>query len=374
MTDFAGYSLDDVPACVVVTQDDGTIVGLNAEWTAEFDAPIGASIFDLVSRAGKIFLQTHILPTLFKDGRIDEIYLKLRHSNQMEEPVLLNARRSFIAGETSIIWSIFIAKERRKMEAELLRRKDHAEDMAKTIEQTAKELARSNDLLSVFSRMVAHDLKAPIGHINVLSELLSTKVNHITDPKTLEYIKLLRDNSRSTIRLVDDLLRYSLMGEKHGDFKNIDIEPFLNEVFELSAAPRSFQLSYLGDIKRINTLYVPIELILRNLINNAIKHRERDDGAIKVSIFDRGENFEIIVEDDGPGIAPEYHDMIFGQFNEPPKASGPLGTGLGLYMVKNTIDAYGGSIRVISDTDQGAQFVISWPKEEALKRFVHASD
>ncbi|MCB0085279.1 MAG: ATP-binding protein, partial [Caldilineaceae bacterium] len=109
---------------------------------------------------------------------------------------------------------------------------------------------------------------------------------------------------------------------------------------------------------------IPLELTLRNLIGNAVKHHHRAEGKIKVTAKDQGEFIEFTISDDGPGIAQEYHDRIFGMFQTLRSRDEVEGSGLGLAIVKKTIESRGGIIAVESQLGKGATFRFTWPKEE----------
>src|SRR5690606_26155692 len=112
---------------------------------------------------------------------------------------------------------------------------------------------------------------------------------------------------------------------------------------------------------------LPLEQVLMNLIGNAIKHGhvDRPGVTIEVSARDIGEAVEFTISDDGPGIAPEYQDRVWGIFQTLVSRDKVEGTGVGLALVKKIVERRGGRVSVESAPDQGATFRFVWPKHDS---------
>jgi signal transduction histidine kinase len=121
----------------------------------------------------------------------------------------------------------------------------------------------------------------------------------------------------------------------------------------------------------IYTERVPLETVLRNLVGNAIKHHDRPEaGHVRISATEQegaqagdqtGRWVEFTVEDDGPGIDPQHHERIFQIFQSLKPRDQVEGSGMGLAVVKKTVENQGGSIMVRSDGQQGSTFRFTWP-------------
>ncbi len=108
---------------------------------------------------------------------------------------------------------------------------------------------------------------------------------------------------------------------------------------------------------------VPLEMVLRNLISNALKHHHHPQtGQVTVSATEQATFVEFAITDDGPGIAPQYHDRIFQMFQTLKPRDQVEGSGMGLATVKKLVESYGGNIHVDSRAGQGATFRFTWPK------------
>ena len=114
---------------------------------------------------------------------------------------------------------------------------------------------------------------------------------------------------------------------------------------------------------RLYTERVPLETVLRNLVGNAVKHHDRPhEGFVRVAAEDLGDWVQFSVTDNGPGIAPQHHERIFQIFQSLKPRDVVEGSGMGLAVVKKTVEGQGGRIELISDVGEGSTFRFTWPK------------
>jgi signal transduction histidine kinase len=370
-------SIDDVPICIVVSRVDFQILQSNQLWDEHFGVsskPDRADSFlDRFSKASQIFLQTHIFPMLLKNGAITEIFVMLRDKHDQETPVLLNAKIKLEDDEKHIIWSFFIERERRKLEEELIYRKSKSEEAALLLKKTSDELERSNKAMGEFASVVTHDLKAPLRHIMMVSEIFLSGEFGDLDEQSKQMLNLLSKGVVQAGQLVDDLHTYSMVGKNHGEFQELKLSEFLQSIFDLYPVTNEFILSAELGIEKINTLHVPLALILRNLVSNAIKYHNKPGGFVKVKCKELDEHYLFSVIDDGPGIAVENQEMAFRELKRLLTSEQNSGSGLGLSLVKKTLEIYGGDIELISSEGEGATFQFSWPKDDVLNRTINKS-
>lgn len=370
-------SIDDVPICIVVSRVDFQILQSNLLWNEHFGASskpdLADSFLDRFSKASQIFLQTHIFPMLLKNGAITEIFVMLRDKHDQETPVLLNAKIQLEDDEKHIIWSFFIARERRKLEEELIYRKSKSEEAALLLKKTSDELERSNKAMGDFASVVTHDLKAPFRHIKMVSEIFLSGEFGDLSKQSEQMLNLLSKGVVQAGQLVDDLHAYSMVGKNHGDFQELKLSEFLQSIFDLYPVTNEFTLTAELGIEKLNTLHVPLALILRNLVSNAIKYHDKPRGFVKVNCEELNEHYLFSVTDDGPGIAAKNQEMVFRELKRLPTSDQNSGSGLGLSLVKKTLETYGGDIELISSEGEGATFQFSWPKDDVLNRTINKS-
>jgi signal transduction histidine kinase len=248
----------------------------------------------------------------------------------------------------------------RAVEVELRQLNETLED--RVAARTA-ELERSNRELDRFAYVASHDLKAPLRAIDNLANWIAADAAAILPEPSQEHLAKLRGRVRRMERLLDDLLTYSRAGRIQHQPERIETAALVRNTFELLAPPPDFMLIVAEPMPTFVTQRVPLETVLRNLIGNAIKHHTRHDGTVSVSAVADGDWLEFTVADDGPGVAPEYHERIFDMFQTLLPRDQIEGSGMGLAIVKKTVESVGGRVTLDSMPEQGARFSFTWPRQ-----------
>lgn len=222
-----------------------------------------------------------------------------------------------------------------------------------------EELARSNADLETFAYAASHDLRSPLRSIAKLTGWIEQDLGKDVSAKVLEHLEKLKDRAGRMDTLIDELLAYSRAGQRERLAEEVDIAELVRAMTELLGPPAG--LSVVGeDLPTLQTPKAPIEQILRNLIDNAIKHHDRADGRIVVSARKDGDWYEFSVSDDGPGIPEEDRERVFGTFETGAATERP-GHGLGLSLVQRLVETYGGRIWIENVKPRGAAFHFTWP-------------
>jgi len=229
------------------------------------------------------------------------------------------------------------------------------------------ELERSNKELNDFAYVASHDLKAPLRGIMQLASWIEDDIKDDIKDQTREYIALMHSRTRRLEQLLNDLLAFSRVGRKHGDFKTIGLAATVTDLYQLLNPPLGFSLHCDIKLSAITTLFVPLEQVLRNLINNAIKHHPNDTGTLRVTAITTDTGYEFAVTDDGAGILPEHHERIFGIFQTLKPRDEVEGSGMGLAIIKKLLDTYHCRITVESDGIKGTTMRFTWPSEPTLR-------
>lgn len=137
-------SLDHLPCAVLVTDSSGRMVYANADMIelagGSADSLTAQPMETLFPRPSQIFLLTHVWPSLFQTGNIREIYLHLYNAAGTPTPVFLNCERILVNGEERFYWVFFVAEERSRFEAELVRARTDSQRLAAKLEQANAEL------------------------------------------------------------------------------------------------------------------------------------------------------------------------------------------------------------------------------------------
>jgi PAS domain S-box-containing protein len=241
----------------------------------------------------------------------------------------------------------------------------------KIIEQNAKltglmlDLTRKNNQLEDFTQIVSHNLRSPVG--NILT-LLSFLENAASDNERAEYLSFLKESAATTLGMLDEL--NDILKVKQN--KNIERhELYFEDVFYQVQSMLNARITELGatvsfDFSKAQTVTFPavyLESIMLNLLDNALKyhHPDRRPDIQFTSFTNVDGNVILEVTDNGLGINLErYGHQVFKlrkTFHHHPESRG-----IGLFMVKNQLDAMGGDINVSSEENIGTSFFVNFNK------------
>ena len=225
------------------------------------------------------------------------------------------------------------------------------------------EVSRSNTDLEQFAFVASHDLKAPLRAIDSLASWLQEDLEPVLTAESRRHLDLLRQRARRMERLLDDLLAYSRAGRTAADLVRVDVGKLVADIFELLNPPPDFVIQLPAPAPVFTTAVTPLRQVITNLIANAIKHHDQPKGVIQVAVRDQGDFYEFSVEDDGPGVLPEFHERIFGMFQTLRPRDEVEGSGIGLALVERIVTRYGGAVTVECRQPRGSIFRFRWPKE-----------
>ena len=234
--------------------------------------------------------------------------------------------------------------------------------------QAQADLEQRNQELDSFVYVVSHDLKAPLRGIASLSEWIEEDLEGSLSVANQQQMVLLRSRVYKMEATIDGLLDYARAGIAVETIESVSIATLLAEVIDSLgyslgtgiALPPTFTIELPPELPTLSTRRLPLFQVFANLIGNGIKHHDRVDGSIQISVEDRGDCYEFAIADDGPGIAPEDHDRMFKIFQAVNPQNRSDSTGIGLAIVKKIVEAAGGRIWLESQVGQGTTFYFTW--------------
>ena len=232
--------------------------------------------------------------------------------------------------------------------------------------QRAKRLA---DQQLSFVAGISHELLTPLAAIKSAAQNLSDGLVS-KDEKVVKYGTMIGGESGRLTDLVEKVLEFAGMQSeaKSYHFEKIPLEPVIHQVVEdcqlvLEKASFEIQLELTPDLPMVHADAAALNQALQNLIGNAVKYAP-DSPFLHIRVYGSSDGYIVIeVEDSGPGISEEDLPHVFEPFyrGAEAKASQIKGSGLGLCLVANIVQAHGGTITVTKPGKQGALFKITLP-------------
>jgi signal transduction histidine kinase/DNA-binding NarL/FixJ family response regulator len=229
------------------------------------------------------------------------------------------------------------------------------------LSKTTRLLTARNQELDEFSCVASHDLQAPLRGIANLAEWLVKDLEGQLPPENQQQLELIQSRVLQMNGLINGLLLYARVGRENIDAASINISQLLIEVIEMLVVPIGFQVNFAPDLPTIVTQSLLLKQVLANLIGNAIKYHDRENGKIEIVVKVREAFLEFKIIDDGSGIAPENQEKIFGIFQTLVGRGDLKGTGIGLAIVKKIVESQGGLVSVESEQGKGSIFLFTWP-------------
>lgn len=244
--------------------------------------------------------------------------------------------------------------------------------MERDIAERTLEVQRINAQLEEFTYVISHDLNAPLRAIRLLNEDVRQSLAHL-DLKTIDKTKLdktidaIGTQTRRMSNMLTGLLEYARVGRTRDLVEPLDLRNSVREVVASFKRSTRIQIAIRGQWPTLETPRAPFELVIRNLVDNAIKHHDRpQSGHIRITarpLAPASTHLEIDVSDDGPGIEPEWHEAIFEAFRRVDDVQHPDSSGLGLALIRKAARSLGGEVTVHSEAPKarGTTFTVRWP-------------
>ena len=229
------------------------------------------------------------------------------------------------------------------------------QQLGERLDWMRRRLADLEEQKNRFLRHMSHELKTPLTALREGAELLSDEVVGKLAPEQREVAEILRHNSIELQKLIEDLLNYgaSQFHKPFLDLAPVELRRVAHRVRDdqrLALLAKDLKLDVRVQDLNLSADSEKLRVMLDNLVSNAIKFSP-SGGTIVLSAHAVGDDVEIDVADEGPGIAPEERERVFEPFYRGDHAADALvkGTGIGLSVVREYAQMHGGGVEVVSD-------------------------
>ena len=281
-----------------------------------------------------------------------ESNLAFKQASESYQPILILFSGIII---DFLILGLFIFLTRANRQALM-----YADSMNDELKIKTKRLEKSNHDLEEFAYVASHDLKSPLNAMCKLVNWLKEDCIDILPESSLKHIELLENRSERMSNLLNDLLDYARIERFDYKPETIQLATSVKEVFSLLDHDDNVTLTITNNVELIFPR-IPFEIILRNLISNAIKHHDKPVIKITVSYVKENNMHKISIEDNGPGIPPELFNKAIEMFQTLKPRDKVEGTGMGLALVNKITLHYGGKLTIESDGICGTRINILLP-------------
>jgi PAS domain S-box-containing protein len=231
-----------------------------------------------------------------------------------------------------------------------------------TLQVKNNELKKTNDELDRFVYSTSHDLRVPLTNVMGLIDITEMSIN---DEAPKKYLALMRQSVVALDDVIRGILDYSRNARAEISMEEVNIRKMVDDVKEAvkyhhHANAIDFRI-FINEQIPLYTDKQRLFVILNNLVSNAIKYFNQQEAHPFISIVVQinTERALIFIEDNGIGIPEAYHEKVFEMFYR--ASSQANGSGLGLYILKETLNRLNGKISVVSGADIGTTFIVEIP-------------
>jgi len=263
------------------------------------------------------------------------------HKNGLEVPVEIGLTPIRWQGKFMVVAAITDISARKRMERDLRQANQHMEE---------------------FTYVASHDLKSPLRGIDSLVQWIGEDIAELGHKDIENNLARINDRIHRMEQTIDDVLKFARAGRASTDFVMTDPSAVIADVLAIHQPPKGFEVVVRADVEPFVAAKLPIETVLRNLIDNTFKHHGSESGRVEITVENEDSFCLFTVTDDGDGIPAQSHDRVFRMF-QTVTASERQGSGMGLTLSKRLVEAHGGRIALESNEGgKGVTFKVWWPR------------
>ncbi|WP_179338711.1 sensor histidine kinase [Winogradskyella ludwigii] len=227
-------------------------------------------------------------------------------------------------------------------------------------EELLKNLSLQNKELNEYAHVVSHDLKAPLINIHTLIGWFIDDNKEALGKELLAPLNNALLNVEKMDNLIKGILDYSTIDKLEAQDSLINFNSIIEELLKTLLIPSNITISIQDNLPNIYGNAWKFKQVFQNLIQNAIKYSDKENGKIEIGFTESKDHFQFFVKDNGIGINKNYFDKIFKVFTR--LESTGTSSGIGLSIVKKIITYYKGEIWLESEEGSGTTFYFTLSK------------
>ncbi|MFK7948875.1 MAG: ATP-binding protein [Saprospiraceae bacterium] len=332
------------------------------EYRKEFQT-VNDSIFNVKKNEQ---LQSVEVKYKVQQKEVENAQLKAKQENAQKtiKNQALAAIGLLLALLSAIGWGFFVYRSnlRKKKLNAFLERK--VKERTEALEKANKNLEQANYELRTFSYIASHDIKEPIRVISGYASLIFKKLPNDLKGSLDEYFDTIKRSTSQLYTLIEDFARYTTLSKDEViEKESVDLNELTFSVINalqetIQKSKGQIEISELPTIQSTNSL---LFATLKNLIENGLKYNKSENPTVNIDYNQTKTHHEIIISDNGIGIKKEYHQKIFEMFKRLHNRGAYEGSGIGLAIVKLSVEKLGGTVNLESEKGKGSRFVIELP-------------
>ena len=377
-------AVESAPLAMVMVDARGTVTLVNRETEKLF----GWSRDDLLGRPVELLVPERFraghperrrayaaAPEARRMGAGRDLYALRRDGSEFPVEIGLNPVED--DSGAAVLAAIVDITERKRLEEELRRtnerlearvheRTEALEEQAAALAQVRDGLEQRNLELRSFAHVVSHDLQGPLRNIAGFVQLLAARRSEALDDEARGWVQRTVDSVQRMQALIRDLLAYSAVDERARPFERVELDAALDDALALlESSLRESQAQLTREpLPAVTGDHTQLMQVFLNLVGNALIYHGPRPPRVHVSARREGQAWSVAVRDEGIGIDPRHHELIFELFRRLHTPQEYPGTGLGLAICRRVIQRHGGRVWVESGPGRGATFRFTLPDRE----------
>ena len=226
-----------------------------------------------------------------------------------------------------------------------------------------REREHAYRLLSDFSHIIAHDLKAPVRNIRQAAEILREELGTKLAPTNAELLDMVTARAADASSMIDGVLRYSKAARTNRTlWEPVDLRELIRRLEQKLDREGTYVVEFAGSVETIYSSPVALSHIFQNLIGNAVKFNDKARCEVRVGAeYVPGRGHVLTVHDNGPGIPAHQTEAVFNLFHSAVDDE-RRGHGVGLSIVRRLVEDLDGTVTLTSELGHGTTFTVFLPE------------